>query len=261
MTSQRREHVYRTDALVIGRFDLGEVDRIFTLYTPKLGKFRVIAKGVRRPSSRLAPHLELLSESRLMLAKGRDLDVVTGGETIDGHWGLRSDLEAYGNACYLAELLNQLTEDRQEQPGAYELLTRSIRLLAEGVDDFAVTRHYELALLNTLGFGPRLYECAHCGEPIQAVENSLSARLGGVLCPACRNSDLSAPPLSVNAQKYLRLLDRSGLAAAAGIEVDLATAATLERALTQFVRHHAERETRSLPVIHALHERESPPVR
>jgi DNA repair protein RecO (recombination protein O) len=255
MTNLRREHVYRTEALVIGRLDLGEVDRIFTLFTPRFGKFRVIAKGVRRPSSRLAPHLELLSESRLLLAKGRELDIVTGAETVDSHWALRDDLDAYGNACYLAELMNQLTEDRQEMPAAYELLARSIHLLAGGVSGFAVVRHYEFALLTLLGFRPQLYDCAQCGTQIQSEENALSARLGGMLCPACRTADAGAPLLSVNAQKFLRLLDRSGLSAAAALEVDPLTAAAIERTLTHLMRHHAEREARSLGVIHALHAR------
>src|SRR5262245_16289848 len=111
MTNERREHLYRTEAMIIGRFDLGETDRILTVITPRHGKFRVIAKGIRRPTSRLAAHLELYSQSRLMLAKGRELDVVTGAETIDGHWPLRSDLDRFGAVSYLCELINQFTED------------------------------------------------------------------------------------------------------------------------------------------------------
>src|SRR5215213_2618887 len=148
MTTSRREQIYRTEALVIGRLDLGEVDRILTLYSPQHGKFRVVAKGVRRPKSRLAPHLELFCQTRVMLAKGRELDIVTSAEMIDGHWPLRTDVDAFGHASYLVELLNQLTEDRQENAAAYDLLMRSLRLLSEGISPYSVTRHYELALLS-----------------------------------------------------------------------------------------------------------------
>jgi DNA repair protein RecO (recombination protein O) len=253
-TNQRRDHVYRTDALIIGRLDLGEVDRILTLFTPQHGKLRAIAKGVRRPQSRLAPHLELFSESRVMLAKGRDLDVVTSAEMLDAHWPLRGDLEAFGHASYLVELLNLFTQDRQENRRAYDLLSRSLRLLGEGVDPYAVTRHYELALLDLVGFRPRLYQCVGCDEEIVAEANALSLQLGGLLCPRCRPADLSAPALSINAQKYIRVLDRDGLAGAVKLRLDPATAGEVERALSSYARHHAERESRSLGVLKSIRE-------
>jgi DNA repair protein RecO (recombination protein O) len=254
MTTSRREQIYRTEALVIGRLDLGEVDRILTLYSPQHGKFRVVAKGVRRPKSRLAPHLELFCQTRVMLAKGRELDIVTSAEMIDGHWALRTDVDAFGHASYLVELLNQLTEDRQENAAAYDLLMRSLRLLAEGISPYSVTRHYELALLTILGFRPRFFECARCESEIVPGANAFSARLGGLLCPSCGTSDPGAPVLSINAQKYLRTLERSGLGATIRLELDDATSAEIERSLSSYARHHAERESRSLGVIKSIRE-------
>jgi DNA repair protein RecO (recombination protein O) len=254
MTNSRRDHIYRTEALVVGRLDLGEVDRILTLFTPQQGKIRAIAKGVRRPQSRLAPYLELFSQSQVMLAKGRDLDVVTSAEMIDAHWPLRTDLEAFGHASYLVELLNIFTQDRQENLPAYDLLSRSLRLLAEGIDPYAVSRHYELALLIAVGFRPQLYQCVNCVREILAEANALSSRLGGLLCPICRSADLSAPVLSINAQKFIRVLDRAGLVGAIKLQLDQATAGEVERALSAYARHHAERESRSLGVIKSIRE-------
>ena len=254
MTSSRREHVYRTEAIVINRLDLGEVDRILTLYTPSSGKYRVIAKGIRRPQSRKAPHLELFCLSQVMLAKGRDLDVVTSAEALEPHWTLRTDLEAFGQASYLVELLNQFTEERQENRRAYDLLSRSLDLLTQGADPYAVSRFYELALMTSMGFRPQLYQCINCDREIVAEPNALSARLGGLLCPMCRPADLAAPVLSVNAQKYIRLLDRSGLSGALQLDLDELTASEVERALSGYVRHFAERESRSLGVIKSSRE-------
>jgi DNA repair protein RecO (recombination protein O) len=254
MTNSRRDHVYRTDALIVGRLDLGEVDRILTLFTPQHGKVRAIAKGVRRPQSRLAPHLELFSESRVMLAKGRELDVVTGAEMIDAHWPLRSDLEAFGHASYLVELLNLFLEDRQENRRAYELLSRSLHLLGEGIEPFAITRHYELALMELVGFRPQLYQCVGCEREIMAEPNAFSLNHGGLLCPHCRSIDLSAPVLSVNAQKYIRVLDRDGLAGAVKLRLEPQTANEVERVLAAYARHHAERESRSLGVLKSMRE-------
>ncbi len=49
-----REHLYKSEAVVIRRSDLGEADKILTIFTPHFGKLRVVAKGVRKVTSRLA---------------------------------------------------------------------------------------------------------------------------------------------------------------------------------------------------------------
>lgn len=246
------ERLYRTDAVVLSRTDYGEADRILTVYTPQRGKLRLIAKGVRRPLSRLGPHLEYFTRCRLMLAKGRDLDTITGAETINPFLALRSDLDAFGHASHMVELLNRMTEDRQENQGAYDLLVNSLGLLADAVDPFAVTRHYELALLALLGYKPELFRCVSCETELTATTNYFSNRQGGFLCPLCRTADASARPLSINAQKYLRTLDRSGLATAAKLRLEPGLRAELEAALGAYLRHLTERDLASLRVWHAL---------
>jgi DNA repair protein RecO (recombination protein O) len=152
------------------------------------------------------------------------------------------------------ELLNRLTEDRQENARAYDLLIRSLALLADGVDPFAVTRHYEMALLTLVGYRPELYQCVHCTSQIQATENSLSVRLGGLLCPLCRTADISSRPLTVNAQKYLRTLDRSGLSGVIALKIEHDLAEEIEGALAAYIRNIAERDLSSLRVMRALQE-------
>lgn len=247
-----KERLYRTEAIVLSRTDVGETNRILTLYTPNRGKIAVIAKGVRKPLSRLGPHLEYFTRCRLMLAKGRDLDVVTGAETVNAHLGLRSNLDAYGHASHVVELLNRLTQDRQENAAVYHLLGTSLNLLADNVNPFAVTRHYELVLLTLLGYRPQLYRCVVCDSELLAEPNVLSGRLGGTICPRCRAPDASGRKLSVNAQKYLRTLDRQGLTAAMRLPLDAELRYELEGALGDYARHFTERDLASLRIWRSL---------
>jgi DNA repair protein RecO (recombination protein O) len=253
------ERLYRTEAIVLGRTDFGEADRILTLYTPKLGKLRVIAKGVRRPNSRLGPHLEYFCRSQLMLAKGRELDVVTSAETLDGHVALRSNLDALGHASHMAELLNRLTEDRQEQEAAFDLLVQSLQVLCKGIDPFVVTRYYELALTKLLGYRPEMYSCVGCQSKIEAEPNALSPRLGGLLCPNCVGLDSRARVLSVNGQKFLRLLDREGLTPALRLNLNETLKSEIEFALGSYLRHIAERDLTSLQIWRQLRRYEPVP--
>src|SRR6478609_8007714 len=85
---------YTTDAIVLSRFDLGEADRVLTLITPGIGKLKAIAKGVRRPTSRLGGSLEPFAELTVALARGRTFDVVTQVSVGHAWLNLRDSLES-----------------------------------------------------------------------------------------------------------------------------------------------------------------------
>ena len=242
------DRLYRCEAIVLGRIDFAEADRILTIYSRQYGKLRVIAKGARRPLSRLGPHLEYFTRASLMLARGRELDVVTGAETADAHLGIRSDLDAFGHASHMVEILQRLTEDRQENSAVYDLLSRSLKLLADGIDPFHVTRQYELALLTLLGFRPELYQCVECRSSLLPTANAFSVNQGGFLCAACRGRDTGTRIVSVEAQKYLRALDRGGLAATIRLRVDEPLRSELEGLSGAYLRHIVERDLGSLRV-------------
>lgn len=254
LTEKRRERVFRTEAIVLARLDLGEADRIFTILSRNRGKMRVIAKGVRRPNSRMGRHLEFFNRCELMLATGRELNVVTSAETVERFDQPRENLSMYGHASYLAELLLQTTEDGDESPHAFDLLLSSLRLICEGIDPFLVVRNFELSLCRQLGFNPELYRCVSCSTEIGPVPNALSPQLGGMLCPNCVSADHHAARLSVNAQKFIRMLDRQGLAEAIKLRLDSPTAGEVERALQQYARIHARRDLGSLKVMQSIRE-------
>src|SRR6266508_2247180 len=105
-----RDRIYRTEAVIIRRSDFGEADRLLTLITP-LGKRRVVAKGARKTTSRLAGHIELFTHASLLLAVGRNLDIITQSMILHGFDQLRGDLRRIGAAYYAAELIDRLTEE------------------------------------------------------------------------------------------------------------------------------------------------------
>ncbi len=247
-----RNRLYRSEAIVLSRQNLGEADRIFTVFTPERGRLGIVAKGIRRPRSRFGHYLDYFARVHLDLARGRDLDVVTGVTAIDSHEQLRTDTESYGYAAYFAELTRHLTQDRQENRPLYDLLASSLALVSEGVDPWPVARHFELGILTLLGYRPELFHCVNCARELEAVPNSFSSKLGGILCPSCRLADPSALGLSVHAQKYLRTLARSGLTAVIRLNVPESLQGEVVNALTTYIRFVAEREFSSLRVLDAL---------
>ncbi len=88
-----RPRTYQTVAVIIKKTKLGEADRILTLYSLDMGKIQGVAKGIRRPRSKLAGHLELLTYSQLTFGRGRNAATIIGSQTIDSFLLLKSDLD------------------------------------------------------------------------------------------------------------------------------------------------------------------------
>src|SRR5215831_1935277 len=121
--------VYATEAVILRRIDFGEADRILTLFTPTYGKVRAVAKGVRRTTSRLAGHLEPFTRTQLLLATGRDLDIVTQAEARERLDALRDDVWHATGAWYVAELVDRFLEDADPHPRLYRLFVHTLELI------------------------------------------------------------------------------------------------------------------------------------
>ena len=252
MTDSLRDRLYTTEAIVLSRRNLGEADRIYDVFSVRHGRISIIAKGARKPESRNGRSLDLLNRVMIQLYRGRNLDTVRGVETVATHPGLRSDLDAFGHACYLAELVRAMTQDHEPSEQLFTLLAETVSLLSDGVDPWPLTRYFEYALLQASGFQAQLYTCPGCRDELTPQANAFSIREGGVVCPRCRAGDPRSIPLSVNAQKYLRAMDREGLRRALSLKLDTESRMQVQRALTEYLQHLAERPLTSLAVLHAM---------
>jgi DNA repair protein RecO (recombination protein O) len=238
--------LYVTDAIVLSRFDYGEADRILTLLTPGLGKIKAIAKGIRRPTSRIGGSLEPLAELRLQLARGRTFDAVTQVTMLHSWLGLHDRLEVTATAWYCGELLDRSLEERHAAEPLYLLLRRAYELLDAGMNPGRVARWFEMRLCDELGVRPEVDRCVECDRLLEpGDEVRWIPRLGGVLCGRHGGPSLAAAGLSTEALKVLKAYQRMDVEALAGLRLPGAVEAEVERVLGEFVRHVMERDTRS----------------
>lgn len=144
---------YKTEAIVLKRINFGEADRLVTVFSKLNGKQKLVAKGIRKITSRKKGHLELFTQVQLQVAKGKNLDLITEAATINSFPKLRHNLNRVRIAYLLAELVDQLTAENQEQIGVYQLLVSAFSSLnsASASKDFIV--NFEKELLTQLGFG------------------------------------------------------------------------------------------------------------
>jgi DNA repair protein RecO (recombination protein O) len=254
-----RPRVYKTEAIVLRTMDLGEADRVLTVLTPRLGKLRVIAKGVRRPRSRIGGGLQPFSDVQLVLAVGRTFDVVTSTSLEDPHLGLRNDLHSTAAAWYVVELADRFCEGAADSHEAFRLLAQALSALDAGpsVQREVVARWFELALLDAMGFRPELGRCLECGAGIEPEGNGFSAAGGGAVCPQCRHAVQGARPVSTDALKVLRHLQRSPLVGVLGLRLAPPLHREVERLLHATVTAVLERELRTRDFLEEVATREA----
>ncbi len=244
---------YKTEAIVIRKTKLGEADSILTFFTPRLGKIQGFAKSLRKPKSKMAGHLEMLTHSQVAFSRGRNLDTITGAQTINAFVPLKNDLWLTSCGLYIAELVNQFTAEHQENQALFQLTIETLQRLCQENNKELTLRYFELHLLESAGYRPQLRECVACHKALEPIINSFSAAAGGILCPGCSPLSQSfSYPLSVNAQKVLRLLQSNDFSSASRVKIDEELARELESVISGYVKHLLEREVKSAAWLETL---------
>lgn len=124
-------HYFRTEAIILRRTNYGEADRILSVLTPERGKISVIAKGVRRPKSKMAGGLELFSICDLTTVEGKGgLAIVTGAQ-IKQYFG--EILHDYDRTQLAYDVIKQVNKATESVTSAefYNLLKSSLISLGD----------------------------------------------------------------------------------------------------------------------------------
>jgi DNA repair protein RecO (recombination protein O) len=249
---------YQTQGIILKQSKLGEFDKIVTIYTPEFGKVRAVAKGACRPRSKLGGNVEPLTHSLLFLARGRNLDIVTQGQTINGFLALKTDLWRMACGLYLLELIDAFTVEGSETRPLFDILLEVLNQLEKSDRNEAILRYFELQLLDCLGYRPQLHRCVGCGLPLKPKVNFLSPGKGGLLCPNCSSPDDGSGsqteamtpersfPVSVAGLKVLRLWQSCDYATAMRVRMKMDLSQELERLLCDYIEYILQRELKSL---------------
>ncbi len=245
--------IYKEEAMVLRSMAYGESDRILTLFTRGAGKVSAIAKGVRKPSSRLRGAVQLFSHTHLVLYGGKTLDTITQGDADETFGFIEQDLNRLTAASCFTELVDRLTMERQPQPKLFQLLLTAMRAL-EGSDPELLGRVFEIKLLAALGYQPQFEGCVMShhddwqtqqpGVPV-AGPVWFSIERGGVLCPACAANCPGALTLSPPTVAALAYFLRAPLDRAVRVRIEPRNRLELASFLHSFICYHGDVRPRS----------------
>lgn len=250
--------LYTVNAIVLRRMNFSEADRIVTLYTREHGKISAIAKGARKPISRLSGATETLTYGKAALATGKNLEVITQIEVKESFPRIRADLKRLAYAGYMAELVDVLTEDRQPSIDLFDLLLSALYLMERPNDPEKIARMFELKLMRLLGYEPALDECLRCRKPLPTGDLFFSPSVGGVVCRECGPLPDDAIEMPRAAIETMRSLLDADAPQVEQMEVPVSVMESIARVMRWYIRYRAERDIKSLDFLMALRVTETP---
>jgi len=197
------------EAVVLRTYRSGESDRVVVLWTRGHGKVRVLAKGVRKTSSKLGGNLEVLAYVRVDLVKTRgEFYIVRHVQHCDRLTTLRSSYDRINAGYAVVEVVDAIPSDDVPDEGIFDLLVRVLVTLDnESFDPTLVPASFYLRLLEHDGSAPVLERCVHCG--VEGPLVAFDAQIGGALCAKCR----SGSAMSNEALQLVRRIVGGDLAA------------------------------------------------
>jgi DNA repair protein RecO (recombination protein O) len=239
---------YRDQGIVLRSHKLGETDRIVTLLLQGRGKVRAVAKGVRRPGSRIGGRVEPFTHVDLELHEGRSLDVVRQVEILDAHDALRADDRLHAAASVMTELVDTVATEGQRDTALFLQLRAGLAaLVADPGSASLFVDAFLLRAASVVGFPVLTAACARCRAP--GPHDRLSVVGGGTLCDGCAGDGTRRVTSEVI--EAVRLLgDASSWQALPELARERpdarVTAGSYARA---FVEHHLDRRLRSYDAV------------
>ena len=188
----------KTDGLVLKTIEVGEADKILTVFTRKLGKIQILSKGSRRPRNKFLACSQLFCYSEFYLYKSTDMYVLSNAEVNNSFVGIGKDLERLSSATIVADLILKVMENETVNLSLLRLALNTIYLISTQTDSpvkYLVV--FLIRFLKIAGLNPVLDKCVKCGEKqLSTTSMKFSTNLGGIICKNCLESVPDAQNIS-----------------------------------------------------------------
>ena len=180
---------YVTEAINLKSYNLNDADKIMVMYSKDNGLIKGVAKGIKKPKSKLGARMDLLVANSLQLLKGRSMDTILQAQTVNNFKKTREDIDKLMFSSYVSELVMNLGEGSENaSEEIYELLYKALNYISEAEtkkDAFISVIKFQLKLLLIMGFCVELDTCLCCRERVLDEEMFFSSRMGGIVCKEC----------------------------------------------------------------------------
>ena len=200
---------YKYQGIILGKKDIAEVDRIYTIYTLEMGKIRVIGKGVRKPNAKLAGAIESVTYCEIFISRTKGLGKITGSIVVNNFPNIKSDIDFIQRVFYVFKILDKLISEQEKDEEIFYLILGYLESVERLSGDEAkldiLTMGLLFKLLSELGYGLEVERCTSCTGRLFQENNYFSVSRGGVLCKNCAASENKKIKISNEAIKIMRI--------------------------------------------------------
>lgn len=178
-----------TDAINLKSYNLSESDKIIVMYSKEKGLIKGVAKGCKKPKSKLGARMDSLVANTLMLYKGKNLDTICEAKAINTFKNTRQDMDKLLFSMYISEIVHNFGIEGDPSSGEiYDLLYKALERITTAKNKKEVyisVIKFQLKIMQIVGFGVELDTCLCCREQILAENMYFSSKMGGVICEEC----------------------------------------------------------------------------
>ena len=196
---------YRTEGVVIYKKNIGDFDRVLTVYTKEFGKLRLFAKSIRKSTSKLRSGAEPFSLVEIEFINGKTKKTLTDIKTINPYLRINRELGKTSIGDKIFNDIDKTIKDEERDSRVWNLVKRVLLSIDSDDMDFYTYHLFFWELITILGYGPQLYCCSECSGPVIPGELALSSVSGGLVCGACY-SDKTSFPVTDDVVKIIRII-------------------------------------------------------
>ncbi|MBB6454307.1 DNA repair protein RecO (recombination protein O) [Salirhabdus euzebyi] len=194
----------KVEGIILKTRDYGETHKIISLFTKEKGKIGVIARGAKKPRSRMAALTQPFVYGTFLIQPSKNLGTLYQGEVIDSMRKIKEDIVKTAYAAYLAELTDKVLENHVPDSFLWEQFLHTLERMETEEHPEIISMIYELKIFQKGGFAPELRHCVSCGREDNITHFSVVE--GGFLCASCHQLDSSATFLNERLFNILRTI-------------------------------------------------------
>jgi len=243
----------QTEAIVLNTRDYGESDRLVTFYTRTAGKIRGLAKGARRSRKRFVHVFELCSLVELCYRERKTLVWIESCKLLEPYLLLRSNLDRWGHAALLSEVVQEMSPEADSQEELFVLLKETLEQLSRDRDPQNVMVLFLLRFLDASGYLPGLQECGVCRRPLQ--DSTLwgwAINRGVLMCPGHPSEDGGSLTLDLGTLLLVQQARRLPLDRVWRLRLQQGKRGPLFNGLVEWISRHINHPLKSLKLLEQI---------
>ncbi len=184
---------FTTEGLVLKEMEIGESDRLVTLFTREYGIIRAFASGAKKMNNKKGSATAALTYASFSIIKRKDTYKIYEAQTIRVFFSIGSDIEKLTLSQYFCELALKLIPDGTQNPEFLRLILNSLHFISKGNKNPNLIKAItELRAASLLGYSPDLVACASCGAYEENVM-FFSLQEGCLFCGSCNAAGQNKP--------------------------------------------------------------------